>query len=209
MSLFGGLDLGTPASRNEMALKRELELRRTREPYSGWGKVYRTGADLLLQHGRFYQGRRQPEEYKHLAGPMNECYWTSLAACEADPSLRYVEGVVSNGVGSFVSHGWCVAPDGGIVDLTYPDEMAEGGLDYNTRLPILPHEHWGYWGVILQPELVRTQEEMPMLGRDKASEHVARVDAEGRWFTKGSLEVTPPAALPLLDVPYDPNRKEF
>lgn len=205
--LFGGLDLGTPASRNELILHRELELRRTREPRSGWGKVYRTGADLLLQHGRFWPGRKQPEQYRHLAGPMGECYWNALKACEADRSLRYVEGIVACGGSTFTSHGWCVAPDGGVVDLTYPDEMA-GGTNVHTGLPILPHEHWGYWGVFIRPELARTQAIMPMLGRDCVAEH-ARVDEEGHWFTGSDLEVTPPPALPLLDVPYDPNRKEF
>lgn len=201
--LFGGVDLGTPATRNEHALKRELELRRKREPASGFGKVYRNGADLMLTHGEFYPGQLLPEQYHHLAGPLGQCYWNCAAAAEADPTLRYCEGIVASGGGRFLSHAWCLAPDDGVLDLTWVD--AVGHTDAQTHLPILPHEHWGYFGVIFQPELVRAHEEMPMLGRDIAAESIrgVRQQEDGRWFSPSGLELTPPTTLPLLDVKYD------
>lgn len=209
MSFLGGIDLGTPASRNEQALRRELELRRTRKPHSGWGKVYRTGADLLLQHGTFYPGRDVPEQYRHLVGEVGSCYWNCMDAAEADPSLRYCEGITAAGGGAFLSHAWCLDPDGNVLDFTWFG--AVGQPDAYVGLPILPYEHWSYWGVVMRPELARSQAEMPMLGRDPVAEMRlgTRITEQGEWFTKTGLNITPPATLPLLDVPYDPNRTAF
>lgn len=203
MALFGGLDLGTPADRNKHAMTRELELRRKRTPHSGHGRVYLNGADFLLKHGKFYEGREMPDRYAHLMGQMGLCFWNAAAAAEADPTLRYCEGITGVGGGRFVAHAWVLDPDGNVVDLTYSAEAVGIGVDFDTGLPLLPIAHWSYWGVIFTPELMRAHHEIgyPMLGRDVTEQY--------RPGQAGKRDLTPPPSLPVLDVPYDPNRKEL
>lgn len=203
MSLFGGLDMGTPADRNRHALTRELETRRTRTDRPG--RIYPNGAELLLMHGSFAPGRRIPDHYLPLLGEMSACFWNALAAAKADPSLRYCEGLTGTG-NAFIAHAWCLDPTGGVVEVTYPPVMMDGyGIAHDTRLPILPVEHWAYWGVTFTTDLVEhhreiADDEFPMLGRDNA--------VEGMVST-GGLGLQPPKATPALDVRYYPDRTRF
>lgn len=209
MSLFGGLDMGSPAQRQEATVRKELELHLTHRPASGWGKVYPTGAHLLLKHGRFYPGRELPQEWTHLVGEVGECFWNAMRAAEEHPELRYCEGVTSVGGGRFLAHAWCLDADDHVLDFTW--HGAVGQPDFQTRIAIQPHEYWGYFGVVIRPELARSVEDMPMLGRDPVAEMLPgmTVNADGQWISRTGLEVTPPESLPFLDVPYDPNRTEF
>lgn len=204
---LGGIDLGTPGRRNEPIIRRELELRRTRKPRSGWGKVYLNGADLLLKHGRFYPGRPLPEQYEHLRGEFGRCYWNAAEAAEADPSLRYCEGVTTSGAGRFLSHAWCLDPDDGVLDFTWL--YAPHAISAQTNLAIPPPQHWGYFGVVLQPDLVLSGDyDMPLLGRDVLNEMTrgSQELPDGRLMTPTGIDVTPPDRLPLLDVTYNPSR---
>lgn len=204
---LGGLDLGTPAERNESIIIRELELRRNHKPHSGWGKVYQTGADLLLKHGRFYPGRPLPEQYEYLRGEFGRCYWNAAEAATANPSLRYCEGLTTPGAGRFLSHAWCLDADDGVLDFTWL--FMPGVINRQTNIAIPPPQHWGYFGVILQPDLVLSEDyELPLLGRDVLNEMTAgsRETPDGHLVTPTGIDVTPPDSLPLLDVPYDPNR---
>lgn len=206
MSLFGGLDLGSPAERNELILRRELELRREREPASGWGRVYRNGADLLLTHGEFFEGRELPERYaQYAADGQGRCYWDAAACAEAE-GVRYFEGVASASGGRFLSHGFCVDPDG-IIDLTW----WQVNSSRDTGLPTMRKEHWSYFGVEIHPELMRAHEDIgfPMLGRDPIEKDRQRMPGQPEWFTGYGLDLTPPEKLPLLDYPYKPDRREF
>jgi hypothetical protein len=149
-----------------------------------------------------------PDEFAHLRGSMGECYGNAIAACGEDPSLRYCEGIVAPGGGRFVSHGWCLTLDEKVLDLTWGND-AVGMVASQTHLPILPHEHWGYWGAIFRPELALAHDAMPMLGRDIAEAIGMLPTPDGRWIAESGLDITPPETLPLLDYHYLPDRKEF
>lgn len=155
MTLFGG-QLLTPAQRNESAMRRALELRRqfwSRKP----GQFYSGGGDLLLEHGRFFAGRELPTEYQRHLGTMGRCFVNALLAAEADPSLRYCEGVYTFGGGFFVSHAWCLDPDGKLLEVSVPTDPASlaVAIEYRTRRAILPLDRWGYWGAPFDTKYVR------------------------------------------------------
>lgn len=199
MSMFGGLDLGTPDTRNEAILRRELELRRNREPVSGWGKEYPTGADLLLAHGTFRSGRELPEQYHDCLAEAGSCFW-GAAECAETHGLRYFEGLASTGGGRFMAHGWCLDADG-VVDPTWAyGEIITGDTDIRA----VPHDRWSYFGVEIAVELMRKHEDLgfPMLGRDP-------VELVVRNERQRGLDLQAPERLPLLDVQYDPTRRTF
>jgi hypothetical protein len=201
MGLFDELgdDTLKPGKGAELALRRELETRR--EKWERHGYFYRGAGDLLLQHGRFFTGRVLPDEYAHLRGPRALCFGNAMEAVQADPSLTYYEGVYSTGGGHFTTHGWCVAPDGGVVELTYPTDPEEHEeIVAQTGGAILPAEHWGYWGVPFAIELVdwhfhQPNHGLPMIDRShRDGDHAPHLD------------VSELHDFPILKVPYDPAR---
>lgn len=177
----------------------ELELRRRVEAWNRPGFAYRGSADLLLQHGQYFAGRRTPDEYAHLIGPMGGCFENAVAACEAAPELRYFLGHYDTGGGHFTPHAWCVAPDGGVVEVTLPTDI-QRYAHVRTHLPFLPPDRYGYWGVELRPELVLwaldTFDNACLLDRPAAD-----FEWEGEWDEADEL--------PLLMHPYDPTRVSF
>lgn len=204
MSLFGGIDLGTPADRNRLVLTRELELRRDR-----WTRdtLYRGGADLCLQHGKFRSGRVLPDEYRHLHGLSGvTCYFDALLAAKRDPSLRYCEGYAGTGHGDFISHAWCIAPDDGVLEMRYPTGT-QWASTRTPNLPTLPPEHWAYWGVTFTTELVAAYDARYGLGMfDRSAREVADMRGMGIPDEEiGSVD----GPWPMLTVPYDPNRKDL
>jgi hypothetical protein len=207
MSFLGGLDLGNPA---EQALRRDLEMRRNDERvarrFSGYH--YRGGADLVLREGRFWPGRVLPEQHRHLCGPMSYCFANSLAACQADPSLTYCEGYCTSGFGTAIVHGWCIAPDGGVVDLTLPcfdGAERDRYLAARTGLPFLHPSKWAYYGVTFATSLVEQHDQFNDYGLPMLDRSYAELTLE----TSAQIDTSEVHDFPILKVPYDPNRQEL
>jgi hypothetical protein len=202
MPLFDEV-LSEGSSFGKLALERELHTRI--DAFNRQGRageyLYRGAGDLLIQHGSYYTGRALPEQYRHLKGEQRECFWNSLGACEADPTLRYVEGVFSSGAGVYTTHAWCIDPAGELLDVTMPTWDLSRYVDGLTGMGFMPVEKWSYWGCIFDTELVRWHSDnlgMPMLDRgaaDKRFHGYIDVDEEHDW--------------PILKVPYDPKRKSL
>src|SRR5215831_8910735 len=148
------LNLGTPAERQEAALRKALELRR--DLWDREGFAYRGAGDLLLQHGKFYTGRELPDQYKHLKGTPNQCFVNALEACKSDESLTYVEGVYTIGRSHWTPHAWCLDSAGELLEVTLPTEpeVIGRGIDAGTGMKIMGLEHWSYWGAIFHPQYV-------------------------------------------------------
>lgn len=192
MSLFGGVDLGTAAQRNEAVVRKELETRRKR--WSDPTTLYRGHGDYLLRHGQFYLGCLLPDQYLPLQGEEGSCFWNAIAACEADPTLRYCEGVYSHGQGSFVAHAWCLAPDDTVLEVTFPTHNWENATNVRTGLDWMSPATWAYWGVVFDRRLAQAHSDaqgMPMLGRGPNE----GMSLPERW--------------PLLTVPYDRTRVDL
>lgn len=198
MGLFDELkgdDALAPGKGAELALRRELADRRER--WSKPGYFYRGAADLMLQHGRYFQGRELPDEWAHLRGGPNLCFLNAMEAAR-DHGLRYFEGVYATS-GHFTTHAWVVTAANELLEVTYPtdpDELADGwDLQYG---PVLPPEHWGYWGVEFRWELVFWHGQdlgLPMLDR-------SHMDAKMAWH----LDMRESHDYPILKVPYDLTR---
>lgn len=200
--LFGGALL-TPQQRQEHVMRGALELR-ARFWAFGDNFVYRGAGDLLLKHGTFQSGRELPEKYQPLRGGPNECFRNSLAAVEADPSLRYVEGVYSTGGGHYTTHAWCIDPSGELLELTMPTDAdtLRIGLDAVTMQPVRPLEHWGYWGIVFHPDYVRAVQE--------AQDHMNVLDRppQDNAFAKFGIEGNEPRTdWPIYHYPYHPDRR--
>lgn len=189
----------TPGAAARGALERELERRR-----DAWvdkpGYIYRGAGDMLLRHGSYYEGRVLPDQHLHLRGQEARCYANALEAVQADPTLRYVEGVYSTGASYYTTHAWAIEPDGSLLELTYPTRDLDGYINGHVGMAIMPPEHWAYWGVIVHPDYVQ-----------------AHLDALGLPMLDRGPEKTDPRAMarevlpdlrdnPFLKVPYDPNR---
>lgn len=184
-----------PGGGAKAALQRELELWRDERPLGG-GYAYRSGGDFLLKHGTYYQGRELPDEYAHLRGPTRRCFKNAVEAATQDSTLRYCEGVYSTGGTWFTNHGWCVGPDGGVVELTYPTTDLDGLTDARGG-PILPPEHWAYYGVIHEVALAQFLMDtvgLPMLERPPGD------------VSTGIEDIADFHDFPVLKVPYDPHR---
>lgn len=206
--LFGGIL--KPGEAGLIALRRELERRRIdyvrrfpRPPY-----VYAGGADLCLRHGQGFIGQDCPEEYRHLVGPNGRCYLNALNAALSTPELRYFEGYYCWGKGLFTSHGWCVAPDGGAVELSIESWKLAEFYDKHGA-PILPITHWTYWGVELSPALVNWHLhdpagplELPMMDRSED-------DARDDFVRSRGFDMTQNHDFSILKVPYDPHRTQL
>ena len=116
-------------------------------------------------------------------------------------ALQYCEGVY--GVeGNFTPHAWCVASDGGVVEVTFPTRPEElsGALSYRSRMAFLPPEYWGYWGTIFS-ELSFVDQHGATLGLPMMD----RPNADYEYRTDQDLSQTPD--FPLFKVPFDPTRK--
>jgi len=76
--------------------------------------------DFLLKRGRFYRAQPLPQGFRR--GRAKQCYGNSFDLTVKKPELAYCEGfavVQLGGEGTTdVEHGWCVAADGSVIDLT-------------------------------------------------------------------------------------------
>jgi hypothetical protein len=189
-----------PGEANRLALERELKRRAEEWAYRP-GYLYRGSAELLLRHGEFFVGRPIPEEYEHLVGQMGGCFDNAATAAEQCPELRYFQGLYSTGGAHFTPHGWCVAPDGGVVEVTWPTRNLTDMHNKVTGFPVQEPDRVGYWGIEIRPELMRWCFERwnNQCLLDRPSMDLA-MDAEA--FAEAD-------DLPLLRHPYNPTRVSF
>jgi hypothetical protein len=81
--------------------------------------VYVNTEDIVLRHGRPYDGRPLPDGYE--PGEKKRCFSNALETMVDDFDLTYVEGfAISDGGLIAVHHAWCVDEDGNVVDTTWP-----------------------------------------------------------------------------------------
>lgn len=146
-----GTALAPPTSAAELALLKRLETsivrERTLDHQGAVNRRYRSVWELVAAHGSW--STPAPLMAGIQPRPEEECF-TSAAAVEREyPHLAYTEGFVSTGR-CVVLHAWCTAPDGRVIDPTWPG----GGSAYlGIRLPAdlrprAPH----HWGVLEAPD---------------------------------------------------------
>ena len=205
----GGIfDLMTPAKRQEIAIRKALEQRKRVWPRQP-DEVYAGAGDLLLCHGRFFQGRELPDAYQHLFqldGGQGNCFRNAWFAAK-ESGLPYYEGVYNFGAGHFTPHAWLVAPDGELLELTVDTkpELIARGIEARSSEKMLPVEHWGYWGIELHVDYVEAVSkaegayggtlDRPIhdeLFKDDPTQNVS--DDRDRW--------------PIYTYPYRANRRE-
>lgn len=195
MPLFDGML--KPGDGAELMIRRELERRRDTWPHTGY--PYRGAGDYFLKHGKLYRGRVLPEEYVELQGEENLCFYNAQTTA-ARTGLRYVEGVYTTSNNNPTPHAWLLDPDGAVLEITHVTRDLERYVN-SKGLPILPPEHWIYFGVIFKPELVEAHFKMTgeycMFDRPVG-------DRDGREF--GRLDMSQTHDWPILKVPYDPDR---
>lgn len=206
-SFLGGLSLGTPFERMGHHFTREFELDRNRSlaRFPAYRYYYQGGGDMMLRGGHQYRAQQIPDQYAHLVGEESCCFDNALDAALAVPELRYCEGYYCTGHLFIMNHGWCVAPDGGVVDVTVPttpDVVKYHHFD--TKLPFLPIDRWLYWGVVVHPEFAEAHRNglggLPML---------PRMVGELQSPSAGRLDFTEPHDFPILKVPYNSLRKDL
>lgn len=215
-----------PGDGARMAVTRELEVRRKRWTRSD--HHYRGVGDFLLQHGTFWNGRQIPAQYEPLTGPMASCYQNALEAAEADPTLRYVEGVYAVIGQDFHGHAWCLDADDQVVEVTVPTEPETVARMVTTNgTPYLPVERWGYFGAVINTAYVRAHRNALMEVNGLALFDLSPVeDARQRATHKRIIEGRPadendlsyddsededmgfvnPTEWPILREPFDPHR---
>lgn len=206
-NLFGGL-LGEPGSASLMAVRSELHARKAR-----WvrrpGDVYLGTGDILLRHGTFFNGRELPDQYSNLHGPAQECFTNAIEAAKADSSLRLFQGIYSD-QDYFTSHAWLVAPDGGVVEVTYITREDQGKSLYrngsNTLgLKIGAPERIAYAGIEIHLDLAlwlasNYEGELDLLPRAAYEvEDMARKGMDGSQLHD----------FEILRHHYDPDRRSF
>jgi hypothetical protein len=204
VSFLDGIDLSDAAER---ALTADLELRRKDERMDDrfFRYPYRGGADFVLRHGEFWQGRVRPHTFDHLLGEPGRCYRTSFEAAKADDRLLYVEGYCTTGAGMPISHAWVVeVATGGIFDLVLPcgDDQISVYRRANSKLDFAHPSKWAYYGVRFLTELVVAHDKavgLPLLDRPaaEAAENAGRPNAE--IYSEDH-------DFPILKIPYDFNR---
>jgi hypothetical protein len=192
-----------PGEANMLALKRELESRIARWDHPGY--FYRGGADMIQKHGRLYAGRQLPDQYVHHYGEPNNCFYNAMLAAQADPDLRYCEGLYA-AHGAFTPHAWCVDPAGEVVEVTWPtrpEHGSEQGRDHIMRMRIVHPERMAYGGVIFHPDLIEwfldKYDEFCLFDRPAAD-----LDPGLRGTTL--LDMGQSHDWPILKVPYDSDR---
>jgi hypothetical protein len=201
-----------PGQGAELAVIRELELRR--KQWTEPGYFYRGVGDFLLQHGRFWSGSLLPEQYEQYIGPSGNCYENALAAAEADPSLRYVEGVYAIVGKDFHGHAWCIDPDDRLVELTVPTDPAVlATLTNRERIPWTLPERWGYFGAVLNTGYVRAHRDayaeengLAMFDLRQVEEARQRELAMQVYGVDPGPDYARPSHWPIFKRPFDPNR---
>lgn len=194
MSLFGGIL--KPGDAAALAVQRELTHRRDRwEPRPG-GYLYRGGGDYMLRHGRAYRGQVLPNAYEPMA--QAACFWNAMQMARDNPDLRYVEGLYTTSSNRPTPHAWVIDPDDRVIEVTHVTTNLERYHD-TKGMPIMPPEHWSYFGVIFRWELVQWHE-------DTVGEMCMFDRPPGEQAENARLDVSQDHDWPILKYPYDPDR---
>lgn len=105
-----------------------------------------------LEHGRFYRPQPLPRGFRR--GKRNQCYGNAFDLAVRTAGLTYCEGFVLFSLGSRaaeVEHGWCVATDGRVIELT----LGQIGLSY-FGIPYRPEQLAGNPDLPLTDDIVLT-----------------------------------------------------
>ena len=173
MSEFKFSDIIKPGQAAQQVARREMEARAGRHRYPPPGKWYGSVAEMVLKHGEMFGGRVLPDAYADVQGPLTHCHINALAAAQAHPELRLFTGYYVVGL-EVSEHSWCVAPDGGVVETTYPTVTEPGAMTTSgpggPKVPWMPPQHWAYFGLEFDPAFVAAFEErtgcLPVLFAD-------------------------------------------
>ena len=115
------------------------------------GTFYKGPNSALLQCGKFYYRPTLSKEFNKKF--TTHCYKTASRAAFEDSSLRYVEGVVWDGLpeSKFIHHGFLLDMDGTVIDKTYRgknnDQAFYFGLEVPTWLVSKLLDIHGYYGL--------------------------------------------------------------
>jgi hypothetical protein len=103
-----------------------------------------------LEHGRFFRPQPLPRGYRR--GRQNQCYGTAFDLAVRTAGLTYCEGFILVSLGSRateIEHGWCVAADGRVLELT----LRQVGLSY-FGIPYRPEQLGGNPDLPLTDDIV-------------------------------------------------------
>lgn len=95
---------------------------------------------LVLHHGTCFEPRRLPAGIDH--GEPKCCYANAFALASRRSDLRYVEGfaTLENSDTWLYNHGWCIDPEGRVVDPTWgfssPLPLAYRGIELPLELVV-------------------------------------------------------------------------
>jgi len=106
--------------------------------------------DHYLELGRFFRPQPLPQGFRR--GKQNQCYGNAFDLAVRTASLTYCEGFVLFSLGSRaaeVEHGWCVAADGRVVEVT----LRQIGLSY-FGIPYRPEQLAGNPDLPLTDDIV-------------------------------------------------------
>lgn len=166
-------DIIKPGQSAQQVMRRELEVRAGRHRFPPPGQWYGTPEEMVLKHGEMFGGRVLPDAYADVQGEMTHCHTNSLAAALAHSELRLFTGfyVVTHTV---QEHSWCVAPDGGVVETTFPTVTEPGSMSRTEpggySKPWIPPDYWCYFGLEFDTAFVKAFEErtgcLPVLFAD-------------------------------------------
>lgn len=150
----------TPGHGSRYALERSLRARADDDRF----------AKYMLDHGTWFQGRKLPDKYESLRGPMRACHMNSLTLALAYPdAFHYWTGIYSvaprRDTLRWVTHSWLTDDDGGLVEVTFPTAQRFGGGGFLSEsgeasaIPWMPPEHWAYVGCEFDPDFIRCFDE--------------------------------------------------
>ena len=117
---------------HELELKGQLEMFRDLKIRSGIlsGFHYRGMEDFLLQHGEWH---RPTEPIRDRQGAPKQCFGNALVLA-VTRGYRYFEGIALPDIPVRISmhHGWCLTPDGALVDNTWMNTgLAYLGVEFS------------------------------------------------------------------------------
>ncbi|HZQ47943.1 MAG TPA: hypothetical protein VFC07_13075 [Verrucomicrobiae bacterium] len=86
------------------------------------GRLFTSIEGLLTEQGRAFPFAPFPAELKHFFGKMGRCYENATRLALSGMELIYCEGYALNqGLPIPLMHGFCITPEGAVVDPTWKD----------------------------------------------------------------------------------------
>lgn len=141
-----------------MRLIRTLKAANKTKPINGYTCV----EDFILKNGRAFEFSPLPRGVER--GRMRECFLNAAnLAMREDDKYIYCEGyAISAAVPFPVEHGWCVTPDGRVVDPTWDDARDYYGVAFKyefLRQTLYDNEHYGLLFNLTSMTLVRAPQD--------------------------------------------------